>query len=199
MQDTDGLFHILMLAAAIALFGITHVVPASPALKARVKALLGHAYLPAFIIMSVLTTGLVAWLWATAPFIPLYAPPPWGPHVTFLLMFLAFLLFGVFLFPCRLKRFFRLPFAYVVLLWGTGHLLANGDAATVTLAAGMMLVAAILLVLALKNGVRPEARDGLALDLAALLTGTILYLAMAMFHGVLIGVPVLHTIGIDAG
>ncbi len=199
MQNAEGISHILWLAAAIALFGVTHVVPASPALKARVKAVLGRAYLPAFIAMSLLTTGLVAWLWATAPFIPLYDPPPWGYHVTFLLMFFAFLLFGVFLYPCRLKRFFRLPFAYVVLLWGTGHLLANGDAATVTLAVGMMIVAATLLFLALKNNVRPEAKDGLALDLAALLTGAILYVAMLVFHGALIGVPVLHYIGIDAG
>jgi uncharacterized membrane protein len=199
MEESGGMGHILLLAAAIALFGITHVVPAAPALKARVKGVLGRAYLPLFIMMSVLTTGLVAWLWASAPFIPLYDPPAWGYHATFLLMFLAFLLFGVFLYPCRLKRFFRLPFAYVVLLWGTGHLLANGDAATVTLAAGMMLVAATLLFLALKNDVRPQARDGLALDLAALLTGAILYVAMAMFHGVLIGVPVLHYIGVDVG
>ena len=192
------MLHILLLASAIALFGITHVVPAAPALKTRVRGLLGKAYLPLFIAMSVLTTGLVAWLWATAPFIPLYEPPRWGYHANFAIMFVAFLLFGVFLFPCRLKRRLRLPFAYVVLLWGTGHLLANGDAATVTLAVGMMTVAAVLLALALKNGVRPEARDGFALDLAALLTGVVLYVAMATFHGVLIGVPVLHYVGIDA-
>ncbi|WP_038034482.1 NnrU family protein [Thermopetrobacter sp. TC1] len=193
------MIRIILLALAIALFGITHAVPALPRLKARIKAVLGRAYLPLFIALSVFSTGAIAWLWATSPFIALYDPPPWGAHVTFLLMFFAFLLFGIFLYPCRLKRFFRLPFAYVVLLWGTGHLFANGDAATVVLAAGLMIVAAVLLALALKNGVRPEAKDGLSLDLAALLTGMILYVFMAMFHGMLIGVPVLHYIGIDIG
>ncbi len=190
---------IILLALAIALFGITHAVPALPRIKARIRRVFGRAYLPLFITLSIFSTGAIAWLWATSPFIALYDPPPWGPHVTFVLMFFAFLLFGIFLFPCRLKRFFRLPFAYVVLLWGTGHLFANGDAATVVLASGLMIVAAILLALALRNGVRPEARDGLALDVAALLTGMILYAFMATFHGALIGVPVLPYIGISTG
>ncbi len=188
---------IWLLALAIALFGATHILPGLPELRAKVRDLLGRAYLPAFISMSVLTTGLVGWLWATSEFIPLYTPPHWGPHATFTLMFFAFLFFGIFLYPCRLKRFFRLPFAYVILLWGTGHLLANGDAATVVLASGMMIVAAILLVLAMRNGYRPEARDGLALDVLAIVTGMVLYVGMATFHGVLIGVDVLHYIGID--
>ena len=188
--------HIWLLAGAIALFGATHMLPGLTGLRAKVRRALGRAYLPAFITMSVLTTSLVGYLWATSPFIPLYDPPSWGPHATFLLMFFAFLLFGVFLYPCRLKRALRLPFAYVILLWGTGHLLANGDAATVVLASGMMIVAAILLTLALKNGFRPEARDGAALDAAAIFTGMTLYLAMAMFHESLIGVDVLHYIGL---
>ncbi len=190
------MIHIWLLAGAIALFGATHILPGLPELRNRVKKALGRAYLPAFISMSVLTTTLVGYLWATSPFIPLYDPPAWGPHATFLLMFFAFLFFGIFLYPCRLKRFFRLPFAYVILLWGTGHLLANGDAATVVLASGLMIVASLLLALALKNGFRPEASGGAALDAAALLTGMSLYVAMAMFHETLIGVDVLHYIGL---
>ena len=187
---------IWLLAAAIALFGLTHLMPGLPRLKARVKGVLGAAYIPFFIAMSVLTTGLVGYLWAKSPFIALYDPPEWGPHATFALMFLAFLLFGVFLYPCRIKRALRLPFALVILLWGTGHLLANGDVATVVLASGMMIVAALLLALALKNGYRPEAKDGLALDLLALLTGAILYLGMIVSHETLIGKPILPYIGL---
>ncbi len=190
------MMHIWLLAAAIALFGLTHMLPGLPKARARVRAALGKGYIPAFIAMSVLTTSLVGYLWATSPFIALYDPPAWGPRVTFVLMFFAFLLLGVFLYPCRIKRALRLPFALVILLWGTGHLLANGDAATVVLASGLMIVAALLLALALKNGFRPEARDGLALDVLALMTGAILYLAMAAFHETLIGVPILHYIGL---
>ena len=187
---------IWLLAAAIALFGATHILPALPRARARAREMLGALYIPLFIFMSVATTTLVGWLWAKSPFIELYQPPAWGPHVTFTLMFFAFLFFGIFLYPCRLKRYFRLPFAYVVLLWGSGHLLANGDLATVVLAAGMMLVAAILLTLALKNGFTPQTRDDPMLDIAALLTGATLYVAMATFHAELIGADVLHYIGL---
>ena len=182
---------IILLALAIALFGITHLLPSLPRLKARVKAALGRAYLPVFIVTSVVSVALMAWLWAKSPFIPLYDPPPWGAHVTFTLMFLAFLLFGVFLFPCRLKKKVRTPFAWVVLLWGTGHLFANGDVATVVLAGGLMIVALLMLWLAWGNDYVPEGRADPMLDYAALLTGAILYLGMIMAHEALIGVPVL--------
>ncbi len=188
---------ILLLAAAIALFGLTHLTPGLPRLRAWLRERLGAGYLTAFILMSFLTTTAVGWLWATSDFIPLYDPPAWGPHVTFALMFCAFVLFGIFLFPCRLKRRLRSPFSLVILFWGTGHLLANGDLATVTLAAGMMIVAAGLLWLTIRNGVRPQARDGAALDALAVATGIILYLGMAAYHDVLIGMPILHYIGLD--
>jgi len=182
---------IVLLALAIALFGFTHLLPSLPRLKARVKGTLGRAYLPVFITTSIVSVTLMAWLWAKSPFIPLYDPPPWGPHVTFTLMFVAFLLFGVFLYPCRLKKKLRTPFAWVVLLWGTGHLFANGDLATVVLAGGLMIVALIMLWLAWRNDYVPEGRADPMLDYAALLTGAILYLGMIMAHETLIGVPVL--------
>ncbi len=182
---------IILLALAIALFGFTHLLPSLPRLKARVRHALGRAYLPVFIATSVVSVALMAWLWAQSPFIPLYDPPPWGAHVTFTLMFFAFLLFGVFLYPCRLKKKLRTPFAWVVLLWGTGHLFANGDVATVVLAGGLMIVAALMLWLAWRNDFVPEGRADPMLDYAALLTGAILYLGMIMAHEALIGVPVL--------
>ena len=182
---------ITALALAIALFGFTHLLPSLPRLKARVKGVLGRAYLPLFILTSILSVVLIGYFWAASPFIPLYDPPVWGSHATFLLLFLAFLLFGVFLFPCRLKKKLRTPFALAVLLWGAGHLLANGDAATVVLAGGLMLVALLMLWLAWKNDAEPEGRADPMLDYAALLTGAILYLGMIMAHEALIGVPVL--------
>ncbi len=182
---------IIALALAIALFGLTHLLPSLPALKARVKGVLGRAYLPLFIITSIASVALIILFYAQSPFIALYEPPTWGSHATFLLMFFAFLLFGVFLYPCRLKKKLRTPFAYVILLWGVGHLLANGDAATVVLAGGLMIVAALMLVLAWRNDAQPEGRADPMLDYAALLTGATMYLAMIMAHEALIGVPVL--------
>ena len=94
-------------------------------------------------------------------------------------MFIAFQMAGIFLFPCRLKRKLRAPFALAVLFWGAGHLFANGDMATVVLAGGLMLVAAIMFALAWKNHVEPPTHpQEKLLDVAAILTGAILYLGM---------------------
>ncbi len=186
------MLRVILLALAIALFGITHMVPVLPRLKTALKARLGRAYVPVFVAMSVGSFSLVVLAWAKSPFIPLYDPPPWGPHVTFLLMFIAFLMAGIFLYPCRLKRKLRAPFALAVLFWGAAHLFANGDLATVVLAGGLMLVAAIMFVLAWKNHVEPPTHpQEKLLDVAAILTGAILYLGMIMAHPYLIGVPVL--------
>ena len=190
-MSENSIAPIIALALSIVLFGFTHLLPSLPRLKTRVKAALGRAYLPLFILTSVLSVGMIGFFWAKSPFIALYDPPTWGPHATFLLMFFAFLLFGVFLYPCRLKQKLRTPFALVVLLWGAGHLLANGDVATVVMAGGLMVVAIIMLVLAWRNDATPQERGDPMLDYAALLTGAILYLAMVTFHEALIGVPVL--------
>ena len=181
-----------VLVLAIALFGITHMVPVLPRLKAALKRRLGRAYVPLFVAMSIGSFSLVVLAWAAAPFIPLYDPPPWGAHVTFALMFVAFQMAGIFLFPCRLKRRIRAPFALAVLFWGMGHLFANGDAATVVLAGGLMLVAAIMFALAWKNHVQPPSHPQEALlDVAAILTGLIMYVGMILAHPYLIGVPIL--------
>ncbi len=183
---------IFMLALAIVLFGLTHMVPVLPRLKAALKQHLGRAYVPLFVTMSVGSLTLIVLLWAASPFIPLYDPPTWGAHVTFTLMLPAFLMFGIFIFPCRLKRKIRAPFALAVLFWGMGHLFANGDLATVVMAGGLMLVAALMFALAWKNHVQPPAhpREGI-LDVAAILTGLIFYLGMILAHPYLIGVPIL--------
>ncbi len=183
---------IILLALAIALFGLTHMVPVLPGLKAALKARLGRAYVPVFVTMSVGSLALIVLLWAASPFIPLYDPPTWGAHVTFTLMLPAFLMFGIFLYPCRLKRKIRAPFALAVLFWGMGHLFANGDMATVVMAGGLMIVAAIMFALAWKNHVEPPAHpQEKMLDVAAIFTGLIMYLGMIMSHELLIGVPVL--------
>ncbi len=192
MSETENIWPLFALPGALVLFAAMHLLPVLPRAKARVKEALGRSYLPLFISLSLVSVILLGWLWAISPFVPLYDPPAWGAHATFTLMFPAFLLFGIFLHPCRLKRLIRAPFALAVMFWGAGHLLANGDVATVMLAGGLAIIAAVMFALSWKNDVRPTAHPrGALLDVAALLGGAILYVAMIMLHETLIGVPVL--------
>ncbi len=76
------------------------------------------------------------------------------------------------------------------IFWSVGHLLANGDLASLILFGGFLVYAVVHIVLGTMNGVRPtpEVRGGH--DLLSILAGIALYGVMAQLHGALIGVPV---------
>ena len=82
--------------------------------------------------------------------------------------------------------------AIAVIFWACGHLLANGDLASVILFGGFLIYAFAHLVIGTLNGVRPspEVRNGH--DLISILIGIALYGVMAQLHGALIGVPVFN-------
>ena len=104
-------------------------------------------------------------------------------------MLLAFLLFGQFLAGGSWRQGLRFPMALAVLVWATGHLLANGDAASVILFGGLGLYAAVHAGLARRS-------EGFSAPLSfghnglGLLVGLGLYGLMLHFHQALIGVPV---------
>jgi uncharacterized membrane protein len=106
-------------------------------------------------------------------------------------MLLAFLCLGVFLFRGRLRQHLRFPLAIAVMLWGVGHLFANGDLASLILFGGLFCYAAAHLVLGLAFGIRPSPEMRAGHDILSLIVGVALYIAMVQLHPVLIGVPVL--------
>lgn len=57
----------------------------------------------------------------------IYFPPPWGRHVTFTLVLLTFILFAAAKRETNIKRVLRHPQLTGLVLWGIGHLFANGD------------------------------------------------------------------------
>lgn len=179
----------MLLAISVALFALIHLIPAFPALKARVKAVAGKAYGPAFGIASTLSVVLIVLSWQGADRAAVYEPPAWGFRANLVLSFLAFLLVGVFIFRGKLRQVLRLPLSMAVILWTVGHLLANGDLASVILFGGLLIYAVIHLAGGLATGFRPtpEVRQGH--DAIALLAGIALYGVMIQLHAHLIGVP----------
>lgn len=178
----------MLLAAAVAVFAAIHLVPAIPSLKAAAVARAGRAWNALFGLASTASLVLIVLAWRSAERVQVYAPPAWGRHANFTLMFAAFVLIGVFLFRGRWRQRLRFPLALAVLLWATGHLLANGDSAAITLFGGLFLYAAVHLALGLSHGVRPssEVRDGH--DALGLFAALALYGVMIQMHEYLIGV-----------
>jgi len=180
-----------LLAVAVLAFALIHLVPAVPPAKARLQASLGQAYGPVFGIAATAALVLVVVGWNVSGHVPVYEPAMRLRQATVGLVLLAFLCLGVFLFRGRLRQHLRFPLAIGVMLWGAGHLFANGDLASLILFGGLFAYAAAHLALGLAYGIRPSPEMRSGHDILSLVAGVALYIAMVQLHPVLIGVPVL--------
>lgn len=141
---------------------------------------------------SAVGLGLVIWGWILfRPAAPqVYDPPAWGRHVTWVLVWMALVLMPTGNAPAgRIKAAVRHPMLLGVILWSAGHLLANGDQASVTLFGSFLAWAVVDLISALGRNepapvvVKPRS------DLIAVVAGTVAWCVMAFFlHRFLFGV-----------
>jgi uncharacterized membrane protein len=182
----------IVLAIGVVLFAVLHLVPAVPAAKVAMKARTGErAYGMVYGLASVVAIVLIVIGWRNASFIPVYEPPSWGRHGNFGFTFVAFLFLGIFLFRGKWRQITRFPMGIAVVIWAVGHLLANGDWASIILFGGLMGYGLLHIALGVANGVRPTAEVRAGHDLMAMLVGLALYAAMTQLHPVVTGVPVL--------
>lgn len=87
--------------------------------------------------------GLVLLIWGYALARPdaalVYEPPVWMKHVNATIMLLSMLSLGISQVPAgKLKPKLKHPMVLAVLLWSVGHLLANGDMASILLFGGFL-------------------------------------------------------------
>jgi uncharacterized membrane protein len=181
----------ILLAFGVLFTTLTHLVAAVPSLKARLKQKVGEkAYGPLFGIASLIGIAIIVLGWRASGFVAVYDPPDWGNHANFLLSLIAFICLGIFIFRGGLRQKLRFPLAIGVAFWAVGHLLANGDLASIILFGGFLAYALAHIVIGTVNGVRPSAEVRAGHDLVSVLIGIALYGVTAQLHGALIGVPV---------
>jgi len=182
----------IFLAVAVALFAFVHLIPALPGIKTRLQERFGAAYGPLFGVAATLTLVLIVVAWSMTSFEPVYEPVKFGRHINMALSLIAFMFLGIFFFRGKLRQFFRFPFAIAVVFWATGHLIANGDQASIILFGGLLAYAVVFIILGLKNKLYPTlvVRDGH--DVLSLVMGVAAYIAMVSLHEVIIGVPVIR-------
>ncbi|MCA3562624.1 MAG: hypothetical protein IOC82_16540 [Aestuariivirga sp.] len=181
----------LLLSFGVFFTAALHLVAAVPPLKQRIKQRVGDkAYGPAFGIASLLGILLIVLGWRAAGFVFVYEPPEWGWIANGVLTLIAFVFLGIFLFRGSWRRKLRFPMAFAAVFWATGHLLANGDMASIILFGGFLIYAVLHILIGTANGVRPSpvVREGH--NLLSVLGGIALYGVMTQLHMALIGVPV---------
>jgi len=121
---------------------------------------------------------------------PVFEPPVWGRHAAVLLVWIGFVLnaaaYGK---PTRIKAAVKHPMLLGVMAWALGHLLANGDLASVLLFGSFLIYTVIDRIAMARRPSAPIIVSGLRADVIALVTGTALYLLfLFVLHPVLFGV-----------
>lgn len=141
---------------------------------------------------AALGLGLIIWGWIVyRPLAPaLYDPPAWGRHAAMLLVWAAFVLLAGSNGPVgRIKAAVRHPMLIGIVLWSIGHLLANGDLASVLLFGAFLAYGVIDAISALGRGEPPPVATRPVADVIMVVAGTALYALFVVFlHRLLFGV-----------
>ncbi|MGL4474497.1 MAG: NnrU family protein [Shewanella sp.] len=116
----------------------------------------------------------------------------WAPHLTALLMLLAFIVFGTSMYPSRLRCVIRHPMLSAVIIWAGAHLLANGDSRALVLFAGLGLWAAIeILLINRRDGdYAPKAPGSWLREIRGLTISIVLFAVTVFLHPYFAGVSV---------
>jgi uncharacterized membrane protein len=169
--------------------------------RAAVVARLGEwPYKILFAIVSFVGLWLIGWGFAeyrAAGFVNIWMPPPWTRHITLLLVWPAIICVTAAYIPGDIKRVLKHPMLVGVKLWAVAHLISNGDLGSIILF-GSILAWAVYDRITLKRrsdpGGPPIPIGGRRNDIAAIIVGTILYLALGLvFHPLVIGRAVFGT------
>lgn len=183
----------LLLAFGVFFTAALHLVAAVPSLKARIKQRVGDkAYGPLFGIASIVGIVIIVLGWRSSDFVFVYDPPAWGRHANYLLTLVAFICLGIFLCRGSLRQTLRFPMAFAAIFWATGHLLANGDLASIILFGGFLAYAVLHIIIGTINGVRPSPDVRQGHNMLSFFVGIALYGVMIQAHQALIGVPIIQ-------
>ncbi|MGI9414273.1 MAG: NnrU family protein [Hyphomicrobiales bacterium] len=181
-----------LLIVGLIIFFTIHLVPALTGLKRSLIGRLGeNGYQGVFSLVSAVGLGLIIWGYTRADFVAAYDPPAWGRHATMLLVLPAFICLAAFNLKGRIKKTLRHPMLVGIILWGTGHLLANGDMASVLLFGSFVAYAVLDILLANAQGRVKTVEVTPVHDLYAVIGGVVVYGVVVLLHPYVIGVPVI--------
>ena len=179
----------ILIVGMIVFVGI-HMLPSIPGLRERLVATIGLApYKGGFALIALAGLGLIVYGKSTAGFVAIWQPP--FPHaVAAALILLGFLIAPATAIPSNFRRFTRHPLLWGVTLWAAGHLAVNGDLASLILFAGFALFAlAAMVSLNRRGALRSTSRYPLRADIGVVIAGAAAYVALALLHPYLMGVP----------
>jgi uncharacterized membrane protein len=145
-------------------------------------------------IVGLYLTGKGFGMYYDAGPIEIWSPPSWTRYITQALVWPAAIFVTAAYLPGDIKRTLKHPMLVGVKLWAVAHLISNGDLGGIILF-GAVLAWAVYDRISLKRrsdpGGPPIPVGGRRNDIAAVIVGTILYLALGLvFHPLVVGLAV---------
>jgi len=192
---------LLVLVIGLILFIGPHVfVTMRPQRDAAIKHFGEWPYKGLFSVVAIISLFVIGKgfaMFRDAGDVVVWNPPYVMRYVTQLLMWPACICVAAAYLPGDIKRILKHPMLVGVKLWAVAHLLANGDLDGIILF-GAVLAWAVYDRITLKRrsdpGGPPIPLGGRRNDIAALIVGTILYLALGLvFHPLVVGLRVFGT------
>ena len=183
----------ILLIFGLVLWFTTHLFPIYMAPKRDTLAA-GMGEIPYKAAYAGVTAVIVVILvigYQSAPFIEIWSPPTFLSHINHLLMLLALAFFIAGSVPSPVRRKIRHPQLAAVKVWALGHLLVNGDLASVLLFGGMLAWAVVALI---GSNRRDGPRTGLpevskvGWPIHVIATSAV-FLLVVWIHGSVAGVP----------
>lgn len=138
----------ILLILGLALWFASHLFPIWMAPKRdELAARLGEGpYKGAYALTTVLSVVVIVLGYQAAPYVEIWSAPAFLGHLNHLLMLVAIGLFIAGSIPSPVRRKIRHPQLAGVKLWALGHLLVNGDVASLVLFGGMLGWAVLALI-----------------------------------------------------
>jgi Predicted membrane protein len=187
----------ILILGLLVFFAVHSVRIVAPGVRESVIARRGAgAWRGIYSVISLVGLVLIVWGYGLARQDPVvvYDPPYALRHLTMLLVLVAFVFLAVSQMPAgKLKPMLKHPMLAGLKLWALGHLLVNGDLASILLF-GSFLVWAVVDRIAVKRrpGVVLPTPGPITNDIVAVVVGVLVYgLFVWKLHIWLIGVPVM--------
>ena len=176
------------------LWSLVHFVPsvATGIKEAWVSRMGENGYKLSFTLLIAISLVLIVLGWRSALPSQLYLPPIGARHLAFLLLALAFLLFGAAQQPTRIKRLVRHPQLSGVIAWSIAHLMLNGDTRSILLFTWLAAWAALeIMFINRRDGawVKPQAPSW-GREAAGAVISLGIFLLVALAHPYFTGMPV---------
>ena len=138
-------------------------------------------------------------VYRNAGMIPVWSPPYWMRHLTFLFVLIAFVLVPAAYAPTHIKAALKHPMITAVMLWSLGHLLVRGDLGSIVMFGAFLLWGVVARISMARRD--PDDKQGPPLpvrephwgaDAVAVVVGVLVYaIFLVWLHPLLIGVQLL--------